>query len=166
MRQRRALRVISFSMVVILASSSTPRSAAQDSSSEAAVESNHAGQWVQFRGDRALSGRAMLSGVIQKPKVLWKRFIGGRETFLNVQFDRTTVQHSSLVLPTVDLESEKLSEIYSNWNLVTPELDPDAEPTNPPRSGTVGKFLKDRPGLQRLVFDRDENSQGYSLRCG
>src|SRR4051812_43675029 len=43
------------------------------------------GQWIQFRADRALTGRSLLPGKITTPKVLWKRFIGGRETLLEVK---------------------------------------------------------------------------------
>src|SRR5262249_8754558 len=50
-------------------------------------ERNHgAGQWLQFRGDRALTGRSSLKGNIREPAVLWKQFCGARETLLSLNF--------------------------------------------------------------------------------
>jgi hypothetical protein len=41
-----------------------------------------AGQWLQHRGDRALTGHCEVPGNITKPAIRWKKFTGHPETLL------------------------------------------------------------------------------------
>src|SRR5271157_5361298 len=62
------------------------------------------GNWLQFRGDRALTGRSALKGHIHSPAVLWHQFIGARETLLTLSFSGDG--ETTIPLPDTDLHAE------------------------------------------------------------
>src|SRR5262249_2866135 len=62
-----------------------------------------AGQWFQFRGDRALTGRSSLKGNIREPAIRWKQFCGARETLLSVRFHEQGDRKATVELPVTDL---------------------------------------------------------------
>ncbi len=63
------------------------------------------GNWLQFWGDRALSGRSALKGRIRGPAVNWKQFIGARETLVAVHFSNDG--ETTIPLPDADLHAEQ-----------------------------------------------------------
>lgn len=109
-----------------------------------------AGQWLQHRGDRALSGRTNLKGMLTSPGVLWKYDLSARETLL---WARADADSSQLDLPTTDERPVEFDGTVADWRGVD-AFDPDG--TTPPSSphGAVGKFLADRPGWQSIQFDQ------------
>src|SRR5260370_12830168 len=62
-----------------------------------------AGRWLQFRGDRALTGRSSLNGNIREPATHWKQFFGASETLLSVNFPEQCGKKAMVELPVTDL---------------------------------------------------------------
>ena len=71
------------------------------------------GEWLQFRHDRALTGRTSLTGHIRKPVVTWKRFLGARESLLAVRFTRQG--DANLALPAADEHVESWGTLRERW---------------------------------------------------
>jgi outer membrane protein assembly factor BamB len=105
------------------------------------------GQWLQFRGDRALTGHSSLKGRIRTPAVRWKQFVGARETLLSIQWNQNA-KESLTPLPAADLGVDP-----------RPAPDPDK-----PRGGysRVGRFLHEEPGVQKLEFESGFEKYGTS----
>mgnify|MGYP001074056712 CR=1 FL=1 len=66
------------------------------------------GTWLQFRGDRKLSGRSGLVGTTTCPEVLWSHDLGARLSLLEVEFDSSV----SKALPLPDT-----GELGDRWEL-------------------------------------------------
>jgi outer membrane protein assembly factor BamB len=101
------------------------------------------GQWLQFRGDRALTGRSSLKGSIKKPAINWKHFCGARETLLAVKFHEHGEKRATVQLPTAQfgvdprVHSDERIQALSSYKGST--FGPGFQ---------VGKFLPEEPGLQ------------------
>lgn len=111
---------------------------------------SHAGEWLQHRGDRGLSGRSPLKGNISSPAVKWKRFLGVRETLLEVQFAEGGP--AALDLPQADQQPGAADALLARWSRAQ-TVDPDGETAPRQRGDRTGKFIADRPGLQTIQFD-------------
>ncbi|MBI2194186.1 MAG: VCBS repeat-containing protein [Planctomycetes bacterium] len=117
------------------------------------------GDWLQFRGDRALTGRSTLRGRISKPAVSWKHFVGGRETWLTVGLRGPAESTTDLLAS--DLDAENYPRLACAWRLGEPlhDLDGDGRlhAVSMDYYGTtlhkIGKFLPDEPGMQKLEFE-------------
>src|SRR5436309_3557487 len=111
-----------------------------------------AGAWAQFRGDAALSGRSRVKGRITRPAVLWKQFIGARETLLRVQPGRTA--DPRMPLPEKDLDAGRAGETETGWGLngLRYDLDGTGARTSFLTSSMtrVAKVLPKEPGPQLL----------------
>ncbi len=57
------------------------------------------GQWLQYRGDGALSGHTGLAGAITDPSIVWSLDVSGRESLAELSLDGSEAQ--SLALPAV-----------------------------------------------------------------
>jgi len=113
------------------------------------------GEWLQFRHDRALTGRTSLTGHIRQPVVKWKQFVGARETLLAVRFSGHG--DTSVSLPSGDEHAETWEAVLTAWGAgaALMDLDGDGKSQEIGESSQhrTGKFLVDRPGLQKVVFD-------------
>ena len=102
-----------------------------------------AGQWLQFRGDRALTGRSSLKGNIKEPAIRWKQFCGARETLLSVNFHVQGDKKATVELPVTDLgvdprvQTDERLQALSSYNGAS--FGPGFQ---------VGKFLPEESGLQ------------------
>ena len=76
----------------------------------AALAGDGQGKWLQFRGDRALTGRSSLKGLIRRPAVIWKQFVGGRETLLAVRFSGDGP--TAIALPDTNLHPEEWGAVW------------------------------------------------------
>src|SRR3954452_16267595 len=74
-----------------------------------------AGAWTQFRGDAALTGRSTAKGRIRTPSVLWKRFIGARETLVRVRLNGGDA--GTARLPEQDLHADRAGAVPVDWGL-------------------------------------------------
>jgi prepilin-type processing-associated H-X9-DG protein len=81
------------------------------------------GNWLQFRGDRALTGRSTLKGDIRSPKILWKRSVGARETLVALRLGSGKM--SKLSLPDADVTPKGSVDINRDWGISGPYLDLD-----------------------------------------
>ncbi len=126
------------------------------------VGSGTGGAWLQFRGDRALSGRSGLVGAATCPEVLWSHDLGARLSLLEVAFDPTATK----VLPLPDS-----GELGNRWDLFNRyeaegrrvDLDGDGWNTESTTSyGThrVGDLLPDLPGLEMVSCDSGQFQVG------
>jgi outer membrane protein assembly factor BamB len=102
-----------------------------------------AGQWLQFRGDRALTGRSPLKGNIREPAIRWKQFCGARETLLSVSFQPQGDKKATVELPVTNLgvdpriRTDERLQALSSYNGAS--FGPGFQ---------VGKFLPEESGLQ------------------
>ena len=102
-----------------------------------------AGQWLQFRGDRTLTGRSSLKGNIREPAIRWKQFCGARETLLSVDFLEQGDRKATVKLPVADLgvdprvQTDERLQALSSYNGAS--FGPGYQ---------VGKFLPEESGLQ------------------
>ncbi|MDG1464394.1 MAG: VCBS repeat-containing protein, partial [Acidimicrobiales bacterium] len=126
------------------------------------AHSSTGGAWLQFRGDRALSGRSGLVGAATCPEVLWSHDLGARLSLLEVAFDPTV----SKVLPLPDA-----GELGNRWDLLKRyevgeswvDLDGDGwnqESTTSNGSQRVGDLLADLPGYEMVSCDTGQFQVG------
>lgn len=106
------------------------------------------GQWWQYRGDRRLTGHAELKGAIRSPHILWRHFVGNRETLLEV----TPRDQANQTIPLAekDLHPDRLGAVSQLWSIGTGYYDLDGDGRLHALDAKVGKFLADRPSLQML----------------
>jgi hypothetical protein len=116
------------------------------------------GEWLQIRGDRALSGRCLIKGRIVSPAIHWKQFIGARESLLEVDF--LSRDERPTALPELDQANANLDDIYRRWRISPPQLDYDLSQIPADMGGRVGKFLPNRAGLQQIQFENDQIHHG------
>lgn len=113
------------------------------------------GSWLQFRGDRCLTGRSFLKGNITMPAIKWKKFVGAREMLLLVRFGAGKT--ARLPLPNNDLNADRYEALTAQWGIGRPRFDLDSDGNltaiSPSTSHKIGKFLLDRPGLQKVEFE-------------
>jgi len=128
------------------------------------------GEWLQFRHDRALTGRTSLTGHIRQPAVKWKQFAGARETLAAVRFSGHG--NTALSLPAVDEHADTWGAVLTGWGAGAALMDLDGDGKSQeigesPQHRT-GKFLPDRPGLQKVVFDSlfNASDQGSARAVG
>jgi len=123
--------------------------------SQAATPSGSPDGWLQFCGDRYLTGRSAAKGCITKPEIHWKHSISGRETYLQVDLPRAGSSKTSL--PHADIDAGTVESLLSVWGLAGDMLDIDGTgkltPTREYGTSRVGKFLPNVPGLQRFVVE-------------
>lgn len=122
------------------------------------------GNWLQYRGDRRLSGYCNIKGnIVSTPAVLWKHFVGGREHLLTAKLG----DDSTISLPQKDLPMP-CSDDEFQFNWTEPEafydLDETGEYTiisnlredyaNKPISSQfkIGKFIDGLSGLQKAEW--------------
>jgi len=111
--------------------------------------------WLQYRGDRCLTGRCWSTGDIATPALKWSRFIGARESLLS--FSTESGNPGTQQLPTSDYSPEAFSSLYAEWGYTGPFLDLDGTGTlsyvgyNP--NYKVGKMIPTLAGLQKVEFD-------------
>src|SRR4051794_19126702 len=108
-----------------------------------------AGAWTQFRGDRALSGHSAAKGRIRTPAVLWKQFIGARETLLRIRFGGGGETTSRL--PQVDVQADRAGAVAAEWGLngSPQDLDGTGVPS-PARASSLARVAKLLPGGRGL----------------
>ena len=113
------------------------------------------GEWLQFRHDRALTGRTSLTGHIRQPVLKWKQFVGARESLLAVRF--TGHGETTLPLPAVDEHTDAWGAVLAQWGASSAAMDLDGDSKFQEIAASplhrVGKVLPDRPGFQKVVFD-------------
>ena len=130
---------------------------------EDASQDQRAGQWLQFRGDRALTGRSLLKGNISSPEIKWKYFIGAREALMSVSVGG---QGGSVKLPDSDLRAANIGSALSEWSVGYPTFDVDENGVlisqlsdSSGASGRIlahvkiGKWVREWPGLQKVQTD-------------
>lgn len=126
------------------------------------MKGEHSGAWLQFRGDRGLTGRSPLKGNVTAPTIKWKQFIGARETLLFVKFDGS--KSAKFPLPTSDLNITQYATRNTQWRIGSPQFDLDGNgnltPQSPSNHYKIGKFLPDRAGLQKVEFDSAFSKSG------
>ncbi len=114
------------------------------------------GAWTQYRGDPALTGRSRVRGAITAPAVLWKRFIGARETLLRVRPDEQS-KHSSVPLSARDHAPERAAPVATAWGLsgTLHDLDGRGAATPAVASGTtrIARLLPEEPLPQLVEFE-------------
>jgi len=113
------------------------------------------GEWLQFRGDRKLTGRSNLVGRIRSPRVKWKHFAGSRESLLAVSLSTAPVKN--LLVPRSKLDVGQFDDVLDEWGAGIPryELEGKGDRVQVRQSGVqkIGKLLPDQPGLQMIEFE-------------
>jgi len=113
------------------------------------------GEWRQFHGDKALTGRSPLAGHMMWPKVLWKQYVGTRQTLIELGPSRNAKQ--SVDLLSVALDIDRYKDLCSAYGIGGPSYDLDGDgklkPVMDYWTYKIGKFLRGSPGLQKLDFD-------------
>jgi len=113
------------------------------------------GAWLQFRGDRTLSGRSGLVGATTCPEVLWSHDLGARLSLLEVVFDSSV----SKALPLPDTgELGDRWELFDRYTEGERWVDLDGDGWNkekPTGYGVhrVGDLLPDLPGYEMISCD-------------
>ena len=102
-----------------------------------------AGQWLQFRGDRTLTGRSSLKGNIREPAIRWKQFCGARETLLSVDFLEQGDRTATVKLPVADLGADPRVQTDERLLALSSYNGASFGP-----GYQVGKFLPQESGLQ------------------
>lgn len=102
-----------------------------------------AGQWLQFRGDRALTGRSSLKGNIREPAIHWKQFCGARETLLSVTLHEPGDERATVQLPVADLGVDPRAQADERLRALSSYNGASFGP-----GFQVGRFLPDAPGFQ------------------
>jgi len=111
------------------------------------------GQWLQFRGDRALTGRSPLKGSITSPAVKWKQFVGARETLAVVDFG-DAAQSATLDLPRADLSLGSFDgDSLRGWTTPGPGGTGEPELLPGDSSARTGKLLRGEPDVQKVEFE-------------
>jgi hypothetical protein len=118
-----------------------------------------AGEWRHFRGDAQLTGRSSLKGNIKEPEVLWKYYVGSRETLLEVQFDESG--SNTIDMPTQDIN--KPQQFDSQWNINGSWADLDGDGVLQQVGSDVGNVLPDRKGLERIEIEGNVNREGSAI---
>jgi hypothetical protein len=128
-----------------------------------AANTDRPGEWLQFRRDRALTGRCPLKGDITSPAILWRRFIGARETLLGVRFGSGA---KTVPLPAQDVIPDSRRDLFREWSLGGPWYDLDGDgrqqAVGPGASYKIGRFLPGIPGLQKVEFESGFEKAGTS----
>lgn len=128
------------------------------------------GEWRQFRGDRALTGRSPLSGDITAPAICWRQFVGARETLVGARLQPGA--ETALPLPSQDVPATDYDALIQQWETGDPWYDLDGDGrlqriSLPPDGGTstykIGKFIPDESGLQMLEFESGFNKEGGTV---
>jgi outer membrane protein assembly factor BamB len=115
----------------VLMGAAAAAATAANGASTAAVDR---GRWTQFRGGPALTGRSSLQGGIRQPAIVWKQFIGARETYLVVCPSKRG--RSSLRLPTADLRAGEYGRLADRLSGTGYDLDRSGSPIRSVASST------------------------------
>lgn len=165
--------ILSLSIAILLVTVSNLRS----ETTQLTPTPTRAGEWLQFRGDRQLTGRSSLKGNIVLPAILWRHFIGARETLLQARFSPQTTsdppgkaQTVSAALPTVDVEQTSATALAHRWELGGSWLDLDGKGSPavvaPSTSYKVGHLLPAESGApvgwQKIEFESAFAKSGTS----
>jgi len=118
-----------------------------------------AGEWKHFRGDAQLTGRSSLKGNIKEPEILWKYYVGSRETLIEVQFDG--IEPGIFDLPTQDID--KPARLDQQWNINGFWADLDGDGILQQVGSDVGNVLPDRKGLERIEIEGNVNREGTAI---
>ncbi len=108
-------------------------------------------QWWQFRNDRGLTGRSrMLGSITGTPSILWSRFVGARETYVELQ---QAAGSSVIDLPQTDLAISNWNTFNMQWDLGSAYYDLDGTGSltriDRHRYYKIGDFLPE-PGLEKV----------------
>jgi len=114
------------------------------------------GNWLQYRGDRALVGHSPLKGSITDPKIAWKHFVGTRETLIEL---RASGKSSKLEIPDLDKSPDSYQKVVEKWDDSLRQTDPDGDLRikpivfNPTFKYKFGHFLPNNKNPQRIEFE-------------
>jgi hypothetical protein len=104
--------------IVLLVFGTSPSAAPPPTGPSGAGRPKAAGEWLQFRADRRLTGRSTLKGKMRSPQIRWRQFIGSRETLLAVTFQRG--EPRTTALPTADFHADQSAKVLAEWKLTSP----------------------------------------------
>ena len=125
------------------------------------------GEWWQFRGNRTLTGRSALRGMIQKPAIHWRHFCGARETYLALEVNGAGVDEQTLPLPTTDLQSDQWQAMAMAWGIESVWFDLDdngvAQSISPELHHKLDRFFPDDPAWYRLQFESIFNTPSATV---
>ena len=126
------------------------------------AQSSTGGAWLQFRGDRALSGRSGLVGAATCPEVLWSHDLGARLSLLEVAFDPSVSK--ALPLPNAG-ELGNRGNLFHRYEVKGRRIDLDGDGWNVESTtslGThrVGDLLPDLPGYEMVSCDTGQFQVG------
>jgi len=113
--------------------------------------------WLQYRGDRALTGRYAKECSIVKPQVKWKHSVRSRETLIT--FNTCESNAHEFALPASDLNVDAVHQILKDWRLLWNDADLDEAESKGIQISLstghtkIGKFLACESRLQKLQFD-------------
>ena len=135
------------------------------------------GNWLQYRGDRRLSGHSLIKGdITKKPEVKWKYDISGKEYTITVGLGDS----QTLKLPSKNIDVPySQSQYEQKWTMPEAYYDKDGngnltkvtsvdskyaqhKPVSP--QFKIGKFLKDKTGLQMIEWTYGHLSDGAGAR--
>lgn len=117
------------------------------------------GEWRHFRGDSQLTGLSSLKGNIKEPEVLWKYYVGSRETLLEVCFDNSEL--NSVNLPNQDIT--KTEQFDQRWNINGSWADLDGDGILQQISYGTGNILPARNGLEKIEIEGNVNKEGPAI---
>ena len=120
------------------------------------------GTWLQFRGDRTLSGRSGLVGTTTCPEVLWSHDLAARLSLLEVEFDSSVSK--SLPLPDTGELGDRF-ELFNRYTVGERWFDLDGDGWNHEKSTDhgvhrVGDLLPDLPGYEMISCDTGQYQIG------
>jgi len=125
------------------------------------------GDWVQYRGDEALTGRSALIGDIKHPCVEWEKFIGARETLLALTVD--DLRSANTWTPGTVTQHSDLDVVRREWGFdsVWHDLDATGEFTSdvPGCMHKTGKFIPGDDRYYRLSFTQLPSTPGVEHKC-
>ena len=115
------------------------------------VDPSLRGTWLQFRGDRALTGRSELVGEIRCPEVLWQLDLGARQNLVSIE---PSSKGEKLDLPIAGEQGDPWQtklDYRTEGALI--DLDGDGYNRVDPSGGgihKIGDFLPEKKGFEKI----------------